>query len=385
VRIAAIRDRTVPISRYADPAIPSGGLTTSIVALTTDVVRAGTPVIGFGFSSIGRFGQHGLIWDRFAPRLLQATEAELADADGSNLDPQRAWQVMMRGEKPGGHGERCVAVGALDMAVWDAAAKIAEMPLHRFLRKQLGIAGDCTDVAVYASGGYRYPAGDVAQLTGEVRLMRDAGYTHVKIKIGAPSLDEDIRRIEAVLGVFPGEHVAVDAMNAYDAAQSGAAARRLQPYGLRWFEDICDPHDFATLRDVASTYAPPIAAGEAIFSAQEAVLMADHGGLRPERDILLFDPAHCYGIPGFVRIVEAMRQRGWPASAFWPHGGHLYTLHVAAALGLGGSELNPHSFAPFGGVGAETRVIEGRVTLPNAPGIGFETKSDLYALFRELV
>src|SRR4051794_37619253 len=127
MRIVDIRERSVPISRYADPTIPSGGLTTSIVAVTTDVIRGGKPVVGFGFSSIGRFAQSGLVRERFAPRLLAA--GDLAAQDGGTLDPFRAWAAMMKGEKPGGHGERCVAVGTLDMALWDAAAKIADVPL----------------------------------------------------------------------------------------------------------------------------------------------------------------------------------------------------------------------------------------------------------------
>ncbi len=382
MRIVHVAERTVPISRYADSAIPSGGLTTSAVVVVTDVVRDGEPVTGFGFSSIGRFGQHGLIWDRFAPRLLAATDDELRHADGG-LDPFGGWSAMMRGEKPGGHGERCVAVGTLDMALWDAAAKIAGVPLFRLLARRFGREASA-DVRVYASGGYPYPNDDVARLTHEMHRMRDAGFTAVKLKIGAAPIDVDVRRIEAVLGVFDAANVAVDAMNAYDAPSALGAAERLSPYELRWFEDVCDPLDLATLRAVAASYAPPIAAGEAMFSAQEAVLLADHGGLRPARDILLFDPAHCYGVPGFARIVDAMERRGWPRSAFWPHGGHLFTLHVTAALGLGGSELNPFSFAPFGGAGNDVFVEAGVVRLSERPGIGFEAQPAAHALFSEL-
>ena len=61
MRIVEVRERTIPISRYADPAVPSGGLTTSAVAVITDVIRGGRPVIGYGFASIGRFAQGGLI------------------------------------------------------------------------------------------------------------------------------------------------------------------------------------------------------------------------------------------------------------------------------------------------------------------------------------
>jgi L-alanine-DL-glutamate epimerase-like enolase superfamily enzyme len=384
MRIVDITERSVPISRYADPAIPAGGLTTSIVALTTDVIRDGRPVVGYGFASIGRFAQGGLIRERFAPRLLAAGDA-IANDDGSNLDPMRGWAAMMRGEKPGGHGERCVAIGTLDMALWDAAAKIADLPLYRFLADMVGDGRmPLRDVAVYAGGGYPYPQDDLARLSDEIRRLRDLGFTRIKIKIGAAPLAEDLRRIETVSRLFPVTHVAVDAMNSYDAAGSLAAARALAPYGLWWFEDICDPLDFDTLAAVAATYDGPIAAGEALFSAAEARLLDRHGGLRRARDILLFDPVHCYGIPGYLRIVEALTASGWPRSAFWPHGGHLFCLHVVSALGLGGAEVNPLCFAPFGGLDDATVPAGGRVAPPQRPGIGFEGKADLYAEMRAL-
>jgi len=79
------RERTVPISRYADPSIPSGGLDTSIVAVVTDVQRDGAPVVGFGFSSIGRYGQAGLIRDRFSPRLLAGSRDDLSTEGGDTI------------------------------------------------------------------------------------------------------------------------------------------------------------------------------------------------------------------------------------------------------------------------------------------------------------
>ncbi|HEY0395997.1 MAG TPA: enolase C-terminal domain-like protein [Candidatus Elarobacter sp.] len=385
MRFVDVRERAVPISRYSDPSIPSGGLDTSAVALTTDVVRDGTPVVGYGFGSIGRFAQSGLIRERFAPRLLRASDAELAGADGTNVDPFRAWALMMKGEKPGGHGERCVAVGALDMAVWDAAAKIAGVPLHRFLAETVQSEHATPRVRAYASGGYLYPAGDEARLRDEARALLAGGYTHLKIKIGAAPLAQDCARIESVLALLPsGERLAVDAMNQYDPARSLEAARALAPYGLWWFEDVCDPLDFETQAAVVRAYDGPVAVGEALFSDAEAKLIDAFGGLRRERDILQFDPAHCYGVPGYLRIVDAMLARGWPRSAFWPHGGHLYTLHLVAALGLGGCEMNPRSFQPFGGLGDGVTPNDGWVAPPDAPGIGFETKPALVRLFREL-
>jgi len=386
MRIVDIRERSVAISRYADPAIPSGGLTTSIVAVVTDAVRDGRPVVGHGFGSIGRFAQGGLIRERFAPRLLAAADGALADASGTNLDPFRAWAAMMAGEKPGGHGERCVAVGTLDMALWDATAKIAGLPLQRFLADRLGRGDSIPDrVPVYAGGGYPYPADDLARLAEEMRGLADLGYTRAKIKIGAAGLAQDLRRIEVAAAALGGPgRLAVDAMNAYDGPAALAAAAALAPLGLWCFEDICDPHDFATQSAVAAAYPGPIAAGEALFSAAEARLLALHGGLRSDRDILLFDPVHCYGLPGTLQIIDVMTAAGWPRRAFWPHGGHLFALHVVAALGLGGAEVNPLCFQPFGGLGDGAVVTDGFAGLPQAPGIGFEGRAELAAVFRDL-
>jgi L-alanine-DL-glutamate epimerase-like enolase superfamily enzyme len=384
MRIIDVRERPIEISRYRDPRISSGGLTTSLVAVVTDVIRGGRPVVGYGFASIGRYAQSGLIGDRFVPRLLRAPAQDITTDDGANLDPFRAWTVMMTGEKPGGHGERCVAVGTLDMALWDAAAKIADMPLHRFLADRLGRNVTAADVPVYASGGYPYPGGDIAALTEEVRRFTDLGFTQVKIKIGATSLDQDLRRIEAAARLADSQHLAVDAMNRYAPAMSLTAATALARFGLRWFEDICDPLDFATHARVAARYDPPIAAGEALFSAAEAALLDQYGGLRRGSDVLLFDPVHCYGLPGYLQIIDTLTAAGWPRSAFQPHGGHLFSFHLVAALGLGGAESNPLAFHPFHGPPAALPVSAGRVRLPDVPGIGFELHEDAWQAFRSL-
>ena len=384
MRIVDIRERSIGISRYRDPHVPSGGLTTSLVAVVTDVAREGRPVVGYGFASVGRYAQGGLIRERFAPRLLRAAPQDLATDDGANLDPFRAWDVMMAGEKPGGHGERCVAVGALDMALWDAAAKIAGLPLHHFLAGLLGRDVTASDVPAYASGGYPYPANDIAALRDEIRQFAGLGFTHVKIKIGGSTL-QDLRRIEAAATHLPGTgYLAVDAMNAYDSSRALTAATVLSGFGLWWFEDICDPLDFATHAQVAVRYAPPIAAGEALFSAAEATLLDRHAGLRRDRDILLFDPVHCYGLPGYLRIIDALTTAGWPRRAFWPHGGHLFSLHLVAALGLGGAEVNPLAFHPFHGPPSALPVTAGRVPLPDVPGIGFELHADAWQAFQVL-
>ncbi len=383
MRIVDVRERAVAISRYRDPSIPSGGLTTSIVAVVTDVMRAGRPIIGYGFASVGRFAQGGLIRERFAPRLLAMPD--VATSDGRTIDPFLAWEAMMNGEKPGGHGERCVAVGTLDMALWDAASKIADVPLYHHLAHVTGRRPPANaTTAAYAGGGYYYPVNDVSRLADELRWMRDHGYTRAKIKIGGAPLATDLARIEAAVKLLPAGHLAVDAMNMYDARTSLTAASALAPYGLWWFEDICDPLDFPTHAAVASVYRDPIAAGEALFSVAEANLLDRYAGLRRDRDILVFDPVHCYGIPGYLQIIRLLEPRGWSPRQFWPHGGHLFSCHIATALGLGGTEVNPLSFEPFGGLTDTMHVMNGRIAPPDVPGIGFERKADLYQLFRTL-
>lgn len=383
MRVVDVHECTIPISRYADAAMPSGGLTTSLVAVVTDAERDGRPVVGYGYASVGRYAQGGLIRERFAPRLLAAPAGALHDDEGLNLDPFRAWSAMMAGEKPGGHGERCVAVGALDMAIWDAAAKIAGQPLYRLLARHLGRAvADRPVVRVYAGGGYCYPMDDLHRLGDEVRLFADRGFTHAKIKVGGAALGDELRRIEAAAACLGGaDRLAIDAMNSYGPDTAEAAATAFAPFGLWWFEDICDPLDFETQARVTAGYAPPVAAGEALFSLAEAKLLDRHGGLRRGHDALVFDVVHSYGLPGYLKILDHLTGLGWPRQAFWPHGGHLFSLHVVAALGLGGTEVSPLAFQPFRGLADATRIEGGKADLPQAPGIGFELNAGIRQAF----
>ena len=154
MRIVEIRERTAPIaSPIANAYIDFSKMTCSVVAVVTDVVRDGRRVIGYGFNSNGRYGQGALMRERFIPRLLEADPATLVDEPHANLDPHKIWARMMVNEKPGGHGERSVAVGTIDMAVWDAVAKIAGQPLHRLLAERHGDGTVNRRIFVYAAGG----------------------------------------------------------------------------------------------------------------------------------------------------------------------------------------------------------------------------------------
>ncbi len=386
MRIIDIRERTIGVSRYASARLTSGDLTTSIVSITTDVTRNGRAIVGYGFASVGRYGQGGLIRERFAPRLLAADDRLVANTDGTNLDPLACWKVMLRGEKAGGHGERCVAIGTLDMAIWDAAAKIAQAPLCAFLQAVLGRrAALPSRVSAYAAGGYPYPDRDVERLADEIRQFVELGFTHVKIKIGAGDIRSDLRRVDAAASVLGTEkRLAVDAMNSYSSEQALAAAKALTGRCLCWFEDPCDPLDFDTHARIAAGLPFPVAAGEALFSLAEAKLLDRYGGLRRDRDRFVFDPVHCYGLTGYLQIVESLLAAGWRREAFWPHGGSLFCQHVVAALGLGGAEITPWAFAPFCGLADGQVLANGQVTLPECVGIGFETHPKIWKTLQSL-
>jgi L-alanine-DL-glutamate epimerase-like enolase superfamily enzyme len=386
MRILDIREKTVSIaSPIANAYIDFSKMTCSVVAVVTDVIRDGKPVVGYGFNSNGRYGQGALMRDRFIARVLEAAPDSLVDRENDNLDPFAIWNALMTNEKPGGHGERSVAVGTIDMAVWDAVAKIAEKPLYRVLadRYRSGKADD--KVWVYAAGGYYYPGKDHGRLQDEMRSYRDRGYKVVKMKIGAAPLEEDLRRIEAVLDVVgEGSNLAVDANGRFDLPTAVAYAEALRPYGLFWYEEAGDPLDYALQAELAKHYDLPMATGENLFSHQDARNLLRYGGMRPDRDYLQFDCALSYGLVEYLRTLEVLRACGWSSRRVVPHGGHQMSLNIAAGLHLGGNESYPDVFQPFGGFADSTPVENGYVGLPDVPGIGFEAKSSLYAVMREL-
>jgi D(-)-tartrate dehydratase len=385
VRIVDVREVTKPIaSPIRNAYIDFRTMTISLVAVVTDAVRDGRRVVGYGFNSNGRYGQGGLIRERFAPRLLGADPAALCDESGTNLDPDRAWDAMMTNEKPGGHGERSVAVGTLDMAIWDAVAKIAGEPLFRLLAQRHDLHAD-PRVFVYAAGGYYYPGKDHDALRAEMTSYVERGYTVVKMKIGGASIDEDRRRIDVVLGAIGASaSLAVDANGRFDLETAVAYAKMLSAYPLFWYEEPGDPLDFRLQAALAERYVAPMATGENLFSHQDARNLVRYAGLRPDRDFLQFDCALSYGLCEYQRTLAMLKAHGWSARRCVPHGGHQMSLNIAAGLGLGGNESYPDLFQPYGGFPDGVNVRDGHVTLPELPGIGFEGKRELYAQMRAL-
>lgn len=386
MKIVDIREVTKPIaSPIRNAYIDFSKMTLSLVAVVTDVIRNGLPVIGYGFNSNGRYGQGSLIRERFRPRLMEADSKTFLDSQRDNLDPHRIWQCMMTNEKPGGHGERSVAVGTIDMAVWDAVAKIEDKPLFQLLAERYGDGKPNREIFVYAAGGYYYPGKNLAALQQEMQSYTERGYTVVKMKIGGATLSEDLERIEAVLKILqPGQRLAVDANGRFDIKTAIQYARALAPYDLFWYEEAGDPLDYELQAELANHYEGSMATGENLFSMQDARNLIRYGGMRPDRDWLQFDCALSYGLVEYLRTLEMLKSYGWSPSRCIPHGGHQMSLNIAAGLGLGGNESYPDLFQPFGGFPDGVQVENGHILLPELPGIGFEGKSDLFNKMEEL-
>ncbi len=386
VRIVDIRETVVPIkSKIRNAYIDFSQMTVSVLALVTDVKRQGKPVVGFGFNSNGRYAPSGLLRDRFIPRLRAGEPGTLVDESGENLDPVRVWDVVMRNEKPGGHGERSVAVGVLDMAVWDVVAKIAGLPLYRLLADRFRGGHFDDKVFVYAAGGYYYPDQDLSALQDEMQGYLDLGYSVVKMKIGGAPLSEDLRRIEAVLKILKtSDQLAVDANGRFDLENAVAYAQALAPYGLRWYEEAGDPLDYQLQAKLANHYPGPMATGENLFSLQDARNLIRYAQMRSDRDILQFDCALSYGLVEYLRILGMLKEYGWSPVRCIPHGGHQMSLNIAAGLGLGGNESYPGIFQPFGRFADGIAVEDSYVKLPEIPGVGFEAKSEMFRVMKAL-
>jgi L-alanine-DL-glutamate epimerase-like enolase superfamily enzyme len=386
MRIVDIRETAVPLnSTLANSSIDFSEMTTSVVAVITDVVRNGKPVCGFAFNSTGRYACGAQMRARFIPRILKAKPETLLD-DAGQFAPEKFLTVMMQNEKSGGHSERSVGIGTIEVALWDALAKIADKPLHVLLAERFNGGKIAQKVFCYVGGGWYAPGKTTKDLQDEMRRHLDAGYTMVKMKVGGMALGDDLARVEAVKSILPkGGQLAVDANSKFDRADALAYARGLAPFGLRWFEEPCDPLDFALLAEIAAAYQPPLSTGENLFSTQDVENLVRFGGLKPERnDVIQIDPPQAYGIVQYARTLDMLARHGWPRSALFPHGGNQMSLAIAAGFGVGGAESYPGVFGDFGGFADDARIENGFISLSDRPGIGFEGQARLYKIMREL-
>jgi L-alanine-DL-glutamate epimerase-like enolase superfamily enzyme len=386
MRITDIRETSVALnSTLKNSSIDFSEMTTSVVAAITDVMRGGKPVTGFAFNSTGRYACGAQMRARFIPRLLKAEPKALLNEAGANLDPDKCVAVMMRNEKSGGHSERSIGIGTIEVAIWDAVAKIEDKPLHMLLAERQG--GKVLDKCfVYVGGGWYAPGKGIPELCDEMKRHLDAGYTMVKMKVGGAPLGEDCRRIEAVKSILPANaELAVDANSKFGLKEALAYAKAMAPYKLRWFEEPCDPLDFATLAEISDAYPHALSTGENLFSQQDVENLVRFGNLKPaRRDVIQVDPPQAYGIAQYARTLLALEKFQWPRAGHFPHGGNQMSLAIAAGFNLGGAESYPGVFGVFAGFADDAKIENGYISLSGRPGIGFEGQAALYDVMRDL-
>jgi L-alanine-DL-glutamate epimerase-like enolase superfamily enzyme len=388
MRVVDIRETAIPLkSNLRNSGFDFSEMTTSVVAVITDVVRDGKTVAGFAFNSTGRDACGAQMRDRFIPRIMKAPPDSLLDASGNNIDPAKVLACMMQREKAGGHTERSVAIGTIETALWDAIAKIEGKPLHRVLAERYSGGKMADKVFCYVGGGWYTPGQTFKDVQDEMRRHLDDGYTMVKMKVGGLPLAEDVKRVEAVKSILPsGTLLAVDANCKFGRDEGLAYANALKQFDLRWFEEPCDPIDYALLAEIGDAYGLAMSTGENLFSTQDVENLVRFGGMKAERnDVIQIDPPQAYGIVQYARTVAMLEKHGWPRSGLFPHGGNQMSLAIAAGFGLGGAESYPGVFGAFAGYADDHKVENGYLKLSDRPGIGFEGQSALYAIMKELV
>ena len=284
---------------------------------------------------------------RFIPRILKADPKSLLNEAGDNLDPAKILAVMMRNEKSGGHSERSVGIGTIEVAVWDAVAKIEGKPLHRVLAERYNGGKVQDKVFCYVGGGWYAPGKTTQGLAG-----RDAPASRFRLHHG-----EDEGRRHAARRRHEPRRGGEDRSSAtaaslrstptrkFDRDEAIAYAKALSPYKLRWYEEPCDPLDFATLAEVSDVYDGALSTGENLFSTQDVENLVRFGGLKAARgDVIQVDPPQAYGIVQYARTLDMLARHNWPRSGLFPHGGNQMSLHIAGGFGLGGAESYPGVF-----------------------------------------
>jgi L-alanine-DL-glutamate epimerase-like enolase superfamily enzyme len=375
MRVVDCRERTVGIGAdMRNASIGFGAMTASALALVSD-----RGLTGYAFDSIGRYGKGALLRERFFPRLLQSKPEALLDRDGL-IDPAACARAALLDEKPGGHGERPGAIGLVEAAAWDLRAKAQDLPLWQSIARYFGTKANA-QIAAYASCGH-FRTDDV--LTFEVKSAVDAGYTCVKIKVAGDVKSDLVRLERAAAALPPGMAWAVDVNGALSQKISEQWFEALEPFKLAWIEEPVPPLDYERLKECARISAAPLATGENLFSFDDARNLLRYGGLRGASDFIQVDPLLAYGVVEYARILAEYEDAGWARSRFLPHAGHLFAAHCVAGLGLGMAEAAPDAALVYGGYWDGVRVDGGRVTIPDAPGAGYERKANLFAVLENV-
>ena len=209
-------------------------------------------------------------------------------------------------------------------------------------------------------------------------VTNECRYTHTTLK-------EDLKRIESVLKlVGDGNNLCVDANGRFDIETAIEYGKAMEPYNLKWYEEAGDPLDYELNSELSKSYKNPLATGENLFSMQDSRNLIRYGGMRKETDWLQFDCSLSYGLVEYLKTLKMMEENNWSSTRVIPHGGHQLSCNIAAGLNLGGNEIYPSLFQPFGGFPDSSTVENSYVTFPKFIGMGYEKKEKLSDLLKKL-
>lgn len=321
----------------------------SAFELVTVRLRDADGVEGLGYAytvHVGGRAVHTLIEHDLKPLLLGA-DADLIEA---------LWQKMWwRTHFIGRGGLVGFAIAAVDVALWDLAAKRAKKPLWRHL------GGHDPKVQAYAGGiDLQFPLDRlIAQTEGNL----DKGFRAIKMKVGRPDLAEDVERVRAMRD-FLGDDVPlmVDANMQWRVDQAIRACRALAPFDLTWIEEPTIPDDVQGHRKIMEEGGQSIATGENLHTIYEFRAMIEAGGVAfPEPDLVT-----CGGITPWLKVARLAEAANLPLTS---HGVHDLHVHLLAAV-PNASFLEVHGFGLEAFMAEPLTLENGRAIAPERPGHG---------------
>ncbi len=278
------------------------------------------------------------------------------------------WQRMNKGHHYAGRGAPLsFALAAIDVALWDLKGNRLKSPLWRLL------GGHDPKVRAYA--GNIDLNFTVDRLLEGATASVEAGFRSVKMRLGRPTLKEDVARVEAMRKHLPGHiEMMADANEAWRVDETVRAMRMLEPFDLVWLEEPISPDNIAGYRHLRSLGSVPLAAGENLHTVPEFAALIAAGGI----DFVEPDLTTCGGITPFMKVARMAEANGLPVTS---HGAHDLHVHLLAAA-PNATYLEWHAFGLDRFMADPLTVSNGYATAPERVGHGITFDWDKLDEFR---